>query len=95
MVNQDPPATCSAEITDAAEAAARGLGLSTKRMVSRAYHDSLFMARYGGAESCARHQEGGAARSKEVQRVGRRCSLGRGDAVWLAGWCSYPCLGHW
>ena len=45
MVNQDPPATCSDEIQAAVAAAVAELGLSSKRMVSRAYHDSLFMAR--------------------------------------------------
>ncbi len=45
MVNQDPPATCSQEIQDAVASAARELGLGSKSMVSRAYHDSLFMAR--------------------------------------------------
>jgi hypothetical protein len=47
MINQDPPATCSDEVQDAIAAASEELGLSTKRMVSRAYHDSLFMARWG------------------------------------------------
>lgn len=46
MVNQDPPATCAPEITAAVAEAAQVYGLSTKHMVSRAYHDSLFMARY-------------------------------------------------
>lgn len=45
MINQDPPATCDDRIQAAAAAAAKELGLSTKKMVSRAYHDSLFMAR--------------------------------------------------
>lgn len=45
VVNQDPPATCGDDITAATAAAAAELGLSHKRMVSRAYHDSLFMAR--------------------------------------------------
>ena len=44
MINADPPATCAPKVVDAAAAAARRMGLSTKRMVSRAYHDSLFMA---------------------------------------------------
>eukprot|EP00227_Mantoniella_beaufortii_P022107 CAMPEP_0197579086 /NCGR_PEP_ID=MMETSP1326-20131121/3159_1 /TAXON_ID=1155430 /ORGANISM="Genus nov. species nov., Strain RCC2288" /LENGTH=502 /DNA_ID=CAMNT_0043142445 /DNA_START=232 /DNA_END=1740 /DNA_ORIENTATION=- len=44
MINADPPATCAPHIVDAAAAAAQRLGLTTKRMVSRAYHDSLFMA---------------------------------------------------
>lgn len=45
MVNQDPPATSSSEIVDAASEAAASLGLSSQMMVSRAYHDSLFMSR--------------------------------------------------
>ncbi|KAG2439474.1 hypothetical protein HXX76_004828 [Chlamydomonas incerta] len=45
IINQDPPATCHADIVEAVAASAGALGLSTKRMVSRAYHDSLFMAR--------------------------------------------------
>ncbi|PNH09430.1 N-carbamoyl-L-amino acid hydrolase [Tetrabaena socialis] len=45
IINQDPPATCHASIVEAVAASAKQLGLSTKHMVSRAYHDSLFMAR--------------------------------------------------
>jgi len=45
MVNSDPPAVCDAAILDAMEHAARAAGKTCKRMVSRAYHDSLFMAR--------------------------------------------------
>ncbi|MGA8742011.1 MAG: M20 family metallo-hydrolase [Terracidiphilus sp.] len=45
MVNADPPATCNPAILDAMEQAAKAAGKSYKRMVSRAYHDSLFMAR--------------------------------------------------
>ncbi|EFJ52855.1 hypothetical protein VOLCADRAFT_55680, partial [Volvox carteri f. nagariensis] len=45
IVNQDPPAGSHADIVEAVAASARDLGLSTMRMVSRAYHDSLFMAR--------------------------------------------------
>ncbi|HTK75168.1 MAG TPA: hydantoinase/carbamoylase family amidase, partial [Gemmataceae bacterium] len=44
LLNADPPATMADEIIAAAESACRDLGLRTKRMVSRAYHDSLFMA---------------------------------------------------
>jgi ureidoglycolate amidohydrolase len=46
LVNADPPATCDAEILAAMEASAAEAGLSYKRMVSRAYHDSLFVARF-------------------------------------------------
>lgn len=45
MVNADPPATCDPGILDAMEQAAKAAGKTYKRMVSRAYHDSLFMAR--------------------------------------------------
>jgi len=45
VVNADPPATCDPTILAAMEDAARSAGKSCKRMVSRAYHDSLFMAR--------------------------------------------------
>lgn len=45
IINQDPPATSDPAIVSAVNKAARTLKLSTKHMVSRAYHDSLFMAR--------------------------------------------------
>jgi ureidoglycolate amidohydrolase len=44
LLNADPPATMADSIVTAAESACRSLGLQSKRMVSRAYHDSLFMA---------------------------------------------------
>jgi N-carbamoyl-L-amino-acid hydrolase len=45
LVNADPPAACDPAILAAMEASAAEAGKSAKRMVSRAYHDSLFMAR--------------------------------------------------
>jgi ureidoglycolate amidohydrolase len=45
MINADPPAACDANILDTLEQSAQGAGKSYMRMVSRAYHDSLFMAR--------------------------------------------------
>jgi N-carbamoyl-L-amino-acid hydrolase len=45
LVNADPPATCDGEILDALEESAKEAGKSYRKMVSRAYHDSLFMAR--------------------------------------------------
>jgi ureidoglycolate amidohydrolase len=45
LVNADPPATCDPGILAALEEAAQAAGKSYKKMVSRAYHDSLFMAR--------------------------------------------------
>ncbi len=45
LVNADPPATCDAAILAIMEEAARAAGKKYKKMVSRAYHDSLFIAR--------------------------------------------------
>jgi ureidoglycolate amidohydrolase len=44
-LNADPPATMAANIVDAAQAACNQLSIAKQRMVSRAYHDSLYMAR--------------------------------------------------
>jgi ureidoglycolate amidohydrolase len=44
-VNADPPAASDPGIVDAAERAAKSAGKLSKRMVSRAYHDTLFVAR--------------------------------------------------
>jgi ureidoglycolate amidohydrolase len=44
-INADAPATCSPRIIEAMVQAADENGLSYRKMVSRAYHDSLFMAR--------------------------------------------------
>lgn len=44
-VNADPPAAGDPRTIEAAERACARLGLKSMRMVSRAYHDSLFMAR--------------------------------------------------
>lgn len=44
-INADAPATCSQQIIDAVVGAAAENGLAYRKMVSRAYHDSLFMAR--------------------------------------------------
>jgi len=45
VINQDPPALCDPALVKMVEAKAIAAGFSTSRMVSRAYHDSLFMAR--------------------------------------------------
>ncbi|KAK4478164.1 hypothetical protein RD792_017446 [Penstemon davidsonii] len=45
IVNQDPPALSDDEIAKATESSCKELNLSYKKMISRAYHDSLFMAR--------------------------------------------------
>lgn len=44
-LNADPPASCSDDIVTTIEEAAKSLNLQTLPMVSRAYHDTLFMAR--------------------------------------------------
>lgn len=45
LLNADPPATCDPTIIAAIDSACGELNLGCKHMVSRAYHDSLFMAR--------------------------------------------------
>ncbi len=45
MINADPPATCDTGILKALEESAISAGRTYKKMVSRAYHDSLFIAR--------------------------------------------------
>jgi ureidoglycolate amidohydrolase len=45
MINADPPATCDKQIIVALADGAARHRLSCEHMVSRAYHDSLFMAR--------------------------------------------------
>jgi ureidoglycolate amidohydrolase len=44
-INADAPATCSPRVINAMVEAAEENGLPYKKMVSRAYHDSLFMSR--------------------------------------------------
>ncbi|CAN1128856.1 Ureidoglycolate hydrolase [Linum perenne] len=45
IVNQDPPALSDKSVITAMEDASKELNLTHKLMISRAYHDSLFMAR--------------------------------------------------
>lgn len=45
VVNADPPALSEERVVRAVERSVQKLGFKSKRMVSRAYHDSLFMAR--------------------------------------------------
>ena len=44
-INADPPAQCSPAIVEALVAACHAHGVSHQRMISRAYHDSLFLSR--------------------------------------------------
>ena len=46
LVNADPPTTCDPSILAAMETSALEAGLSSKRMVARAYHDSSFVATF-------------------------------------------------
>lgn len=45
LINADPPADCDPGVVTVIETACTELGLACRPMVSRAYHDSLFMAR--------------------------------------------------
>ena len=44
-LNADPPATCAPEVVQAVEKGTKNLSLESMQMVSRAYHDTLFIAR--------------------------------------------------
>ncbi len=44
VLNADPPAVCDSVVTDALERACQTQGASYQMMISRAYHDSLFMS---------------------------------------------------
>src|SRR6185312_2985964 len=44
-INADPPAAADPRTVGIAEEVCRELGLKYRRMISRAYHDSLFLAR--------------------------------------------------
>lgn len=44
-INADPPALCDPQLVTLIESTAASVGLHQQRMISRAYHDSLFMAR--------------------------------------------------
>lgn len=76
-------------MVDAAEASARHFGLSHKRMVSRAYHDSLFMALFaptgmifipcrGGVS----HRPDEFAADKDIE-AGTKVSTGPGEELQL------------
>ena len=45
IVNADQPAACSPELIYLLEISAKQIGAPSRRIVSRAYHDSLFLAR--------------------------------------------------
>lgn len=44
LLNCDPPAICDAKLVETVDRVAKDLGYTTHKMISRAYHDSLFMA---------------------------------------------------
>jgi ureidoglycolate amidohydrolase len=44
VLNADPPATCDPSVIEALEEACRRQSATYKKMISRAYHDSLFMS---------------------------------------------------
>jgi N-carbamoyl-L-amino-acid hydrolase len=45
LLNADAPATCAPELIDALEKSCQAHNFTFEKMVSRAYHDSLFMSR--------------------------------------------------
>lgn len=49
IVNADPPAHCAQQVVDTLVESCEAHGLSCERMISRAYHDTLFMSRIAPA----------------------------------------------
>jgi len=45
VINADPPATCDPGLVEAIEASAKKRDCTCRRLISRAYHDSLFLSR--------------------------------------------------
>jgi N-carbamoyl-L-amino-acid hydrolase len=45
LINADPPAQCATQVVDALVASCEQAARAYNRMISRAYHDSLFMSR--------------------------------------------------
>jgi ureidoglycolate amidohydrolase len=45
LINADPPATCASEVVNQLEEASQAQGMRWEKMISRAYHDTLFMSR--------------------------------------------------
>ena len=45
VINADPPARCDAAVVDALAASCVDAGFTSEPMISRAYHDALFMSR--------------------------------------------------
>ena len=45
VINADPPATCAPMVVEALAQSCEALGRPYQRMISRAYHDSLFLSR--------------------------------------------------
>ncbi|VAI13294.1 unnamed protein product [Triticum turgidum subsp. durum] len=76
IINQDPPALSDKSVINAMEFAAKQLSLEYKLMISRAYHDSLFMARNitNGYDLHSLLQR--------IQPQARRVCIARGHGKW-------------
>ena len=88
LVNADEPAQSSAHIVKVLEKVCAELGVAAKKMVSRAYHDSLFMARVAPIAMMFIPCRGGVShRPDEYAATGRYCigSARTGIGVGAAG----------
>ncbi len=70
LLNADPPATCAPFIIEALMQSCAAQNYTYKQMISRAYHDSLFMAR----DSAGRHALHSLPRRSEPPARRIRCS---------------------
>lgn len=76
MVNVDAPAQASEHIVDLLSEICSGSGLAAKKMVSRAYHDSLFMARIAPMAMIFIPSRGGVSHRPEEYSSGVEIGVG-------------------
>jgi N-carbamoyl-L-amino-acid hydrolase len=79
VLNLDPPARAGPAVLAAVESACNDLGLASLRMVSRAYHDALFMARLAPTGMIFIPCKGGVSHRPEEYSAPE--DIGRGIAV--------------
>jgi ureidoglycolate amidohydrolase len=79
LVNADPPAQCDSGIVKTLQAASGAQGASSQLMISRAYHDTLFMARIAPAAMLFIPCRGGVSHRPDEYSTPR--SIAQGTAV--------------
>ena len=89
MINSDPPAAMAPPVVAAVQAACGQSELPFKKMVSRAYHDSLFMA-HAFPTGMIFIPPAAAASATARMSIPRRRRFARGSKCWRGRWRSLP-----